>query len=185
MTKVLLGIGDFLEKWGNIALLVALVLVALGIFFLFFYRKSRWVGQAFLLHVPGVAALIQQIEISRFGYFFGTLLQSGIPNDFALTALRDLSSFVRYRAFYDYLDTSIEQGRSFQQLIVVGEQSGTLPTTLLRVHSDYEVKIESSAKDLTVILEPVLLIIVWLGLLAVALAVIMPIYNLIGQIDSI
>lgn len=203
ITRILLGVGDFLAVWGKIAVPVALLAVLVGFYVLFVQKRTKFVGQNILLHIPGVGNLIKQIEISRFGYFLGMLLNSGIPIGFALAALRDLSSFVKYRTFYEYLDRTIAQGQSFQyafqkypgmkhlfpfsfqQLVSVGEQSGTLSSILLQVHTDYESKIESSTKDLTVILEPILLIIVWLGVLAVALAVILPIYSLVGQVSNI
>ena len=71
-----------------------------------------------------------------------------------------------------------------QQLAIAGEQSGTLSETLLKIGITYENKTDTTAKDLTIILEPILLIIVWLGVLAVAFAVILPIYSLIGGLNA-
>jgi type II secretory pathway component PulF len=44
----------------------------------------------------------------------------------------------------------------------------------------YEEKISNTTKNLSVILEPILLVIVWLGVITVALAVVLPVYSLIG-----
>ena len=71
-----------------------------------------------------------------------------------------------------------------QQLIIVGEKSGNLPETLLAISQSFEAKTELTTKNLTVILEPILLVIVWLGVVAVALAVILPIYSLIGSFNA-
>ena len=67
-----------------------------------------------------------------------------------------------------------------QQLIVAGEQSGLLTETLTKIGQMFENKADASTKNLTTILEPILLVIVWLGVVAVALAVVLPIYSLIG-----
>ena len=50
--------------------------------------------------------------------------------------------------------------------------------------NDNQEKIDDTTKNLTVLLEPILLVIVWLGVLFVALAVILPIYSLIGGINK-
>ena len=69
-------------------------------------------------------------------------------------------------------------------MIFSAEQSGNLPKTLLKIGEIFESKIDTTTKDLTVILEPVLLVVVWAGVVAVALAVILPIYSLIGGFNA-
>ncbi len=70
-----------------------------------------------------------------------------------------------------------------QQMIIAGEQSGGLSKALIAVGENYEAKSEITSKNLSVILEPILLVIVWVGVVFVALAVILPIYSLIGGIN--
>ena len=70
-------------------------------------------------------------------------------------------------------------------MIVAGEQSGTLADTLLRIGEIFEEKSDTTTKNLTTILEPLLLIVIWLGVAGVALAVILPIYNLIGGFNRV
>jgi hypothetical protein len=59
-----------------------------------------------------------------------------------------------------------------------------LPGTFLAIGENFEEKIDNTTKNLSVILEPILLVIVWLGVVAVALAVILPIYSLIGGLNN-
>ncbi len=69
---------------------------------------------------------------------------------------------------------------SMQQMVIAGECSGSLPETLLSAGTIYEEKTDISTQNLEVILEPVLLIFVWIGVMGVAIAVILPIYSLVG-----
>jgi hypothetical protein len=69
-------------------------------------------------------------------------------------------------------------------MIVAAEQSGTLAETLLRIGQSFEERTQNATKNLAVILEPILLVIVWIGVMAVALAVILPIYSLIGSLET-
>lgn len=69
-------------------------------------------------------------------------------------------------------------------MVVAGERSGSLPETLLNIGRIYEEKSDISTQNLEAILEPILLIIVWIGVMGVAVAVIMPIYSLVGGLGT-
>ena len=202
ITKVLIYVGTFLGNHGATVVPIALVVFAFIIFVIFYFPKTRLLGQTLLFWFPGIKKLIQEVELSRFGYLLGTLLQAGLPVTRALDALAEATTFPHYKNFYQYLARSVEEGNSFQksfkashrlrrliptpiqQLIVAGEKSGSLPETLLSISRTYEGKTETTTKNLTIILEPILLVVVWLGVVAVALAVILPIYDLIGGFNA-
>jgi type IV pilus assembly protein PilC len=74
--------------------------------------------------------------------------------------------------------------KSVEQVIITGSQSGSLSDSLISISDTFNEKAETSAKNLTVILEPVLLVIVWLGVVGIALAVILPLYKLIGSLNG-
>lgn len=202
ITQVLIFIGLFLGAHGTVV--IPAFALACGILsYLFFVReKTKAIGQSMLFAIPGVRRLIQEVELARFGYLLGTLLKAGLPVTHALRSLGEATSVPRYRALALYLEQSIDDGNSFQksftayrhvrrlipspiqQLIITGEQSGNLPETLLKIGQTYELKSDTTTKDLTVILEPILLVIVWLGVVGVALAVILPIYGLVGNFQK-
>lgn len=72
-----------------------------------------------------------------------------------------------------------------RQLIESSEKSGSLADSFLRINTFYEGKVEETVKNLSTLFEPVLLMIVWVGVALIALAVILPIYSLIGDLTSI
>lgn len=198
ITKILIFIGEFLKNYGNIVVPAMLVFLILLMYFLFFFRKTKFIGQWLMLGVPGVKKLMKEVEISRFSYILATLFEAGLPILDSLEALKNNTELHAYRKFYAHIFTSVSEGNSFQksfesykhaerylpiaiqQMIFAGEKSGNLPETLKRISANYEGRIEITTKNLTVILEPILLIIVWLGVVAVALAIILPIYSLVG-----
>ncbi len=202
ITKVLISAGIFLGKHGSIVVPISILVCIIIIYFIFYFPKTKIVGQRIVFRLPGIKDLIKQIEISRFGYILGTLVDAGLPIMQALGSLEKVATFPEYKKFYSYLKENIEQGDSFQkvfssyknikkifplpiqQMIITAEKSGNLPETLIRISQDYEEKTEETTKNLTIILEPVLLIIVWLGVVGIALAVILPIYTLVGQLNS-
>ena len=154
------------------------------------------------MRIPGIRSLIVEVELSRFGYILGNLLESGVPVVDSLGLLGSLTSFRVYRRFYRDLRSDIADGKtfkesfeeyknlgklvpsSFQRLVVSGEQSGGLSESLTRISRVYEEKIEVTSRNLTVVLEPIMLVLVWAGVVVVALGVVTPMYGLIGNISS-
>jgi type II secretory pathway component PulF len=159
-------------------------------------------GEAVIFSIPGIKTLLMEVEVARFGYLLGTLLEAGLPITKAIDSLAGASEVIRYKAFYLALRQSIDMGNSFQksfalykgvdklipspiqQLIVSGEKSGNLNKTLIKVGQMLEAKSDTTTKNLTIIMEPILLVIVWAGVVTVAFAVILPIYSLVGGLNS-
>lgn len=202
LTQMLINLGNFLQEYGTFVVPLILILLFTGTFFVFVYKKTNFIGYYILLKTPIIKNLIMQIEVARFSFLFGTLLKSGIPILHSVESLQKTSNIDFYKNYYKYLGQSINAGRSIestfkdyknstnvlpvqvQQMIITGEKSGSLPDVLLKVSDIYEGKLDNTTKNLTVILEPILLVVVWLGVIFIALAVIMPIYSLIGGFNS-
>ncbi|NTU69946.1 type II secretion system F family protein [bacterium] len=201
ITKMLVAIGDFLNKNGSVFIPSLIIGMFILTYILFFNKKTRFLGQGILFRIPGIKRLIQDIEISRFGYLFGILVDSGVPIKTAIESLVRGTVFRRYKKFYEHLEKGVDEGKSFkvnfseyrktnklipptiQGMIIAGEQSGSLSTTLLRIAKMHEERIDIATKNLTVMMEPILLVIVWIVVVFVALATIMPIYGLVGSIS--
>ncbi len=202
VTKWLINVGLFLGQYGTVVIPLLLVASLLLLFFLFFFSKTNFLGQAILFAIPPIARLFTELELSRFGSLLGNLLEAGLPILDSLESLAQSATFYRYKKLYLHLHDRIAEGNSFgksfdlfkntgkcipvpiQQLVTTGEQSGNLPETFKKIGDMYEAKTEITAKNITVLLEPILLVIVWLGVVAVALAVILPLYSLIGNLNS-
>lgn len=198
ITQYLIGTGEFLGAYGQFVVPAVLAAFFLLVFFVFLYKRTNYVGKGLMLMVPGIKNLLIEVEITRFGYLLGSLLQAGIPVTLAMESLQRATLIRRYKKFYKFLRDSFDEGNSFQKsfkiykktkklfpgavqhLITTAERSGNLADALTRVGANYEMKTETTTKNLTVLLEPVLLVIVWLGVLGVALSVVLPIYSLIG-----
>lgn len=202
ITQLLIDFGSFMGVYGYIAVPSILAVMILLVYFLFINKKTKISGQYLLFHFSITKSIISEIEIARMGFILGTLLKAGVPLIDSLKLLYNSSDFYVFRKLYFYLEGKIEEGYSFDkafsgykklqnilppsvtQLIVTGEQSGTLSDLLIQISKTYELKSETSTKNLAIILEPVLLIIVWLGVVFIALSVILPIYSLIGNINE-
>lgn len=203
ITRVLIGFALFIQKNGIWVVPLGTALTSLGVFVIFINEKTKHIGESFLYSIPGIKTLMMEVEVARFGYLLGTLLEAGLPINRAIDSLIGASDSVRYKKFYMHLKESIDMGNSFQksfvaypkidriipqpmqQLVFSGEQSGNLNKTLLKIGQVLEEKSDTTTKNLTIIMEPILLVIVWVGVVAVAFAVILPIYSLVGGINKI
>jgi type II secretory pathway component PulF len=202
ITKVLIDFGLFLTKYGIIVVPLFLVVMS-GIFYVVFVnKKTKFIGEAIIFSIPGIKILLAEVEVARFGYLLGTLLDAGLPVTKAIDSLASATEVIRYKKFYLHLRESIDMGNSFQksfqaypkigklipdaiqQLVVSGEQSGNLNKTLIKVGQVLEAKSDQTTKNLTIIMEPILLVIVWAGVVTVAFAVVLPIYSLVGDFKA-
>ncbi len=202
ITRIIIWLGNFLSTQGYYAVPLAALGLGVVIYFIFVHSRTRIVGERILLHIPGIKNLIQAVELSRFGFVFGALLHAGIPIAQALESVNEGTNFVLYKRFYEHMAVGLTAGESFtsmfesfkgadvyvtppmQQMIIAGEQSGKLPETLLKIGEIFEEKTESMSKDLSTILEPMVLIVVSILVGLVALGILSPIYSLVSQLGE-
>jgi type IV pilus assembly protein PilC len=200
-TRIIIGIGNFLSNWGVIAVPIGFATVAAIIYFLFIYKSTRAIGETMLLHFGASRAIVEGMELARFGYITGSLLKAGIPLPQALASMQDSTSFVLYHRFYGAVYRDILEGNSLYKsiikqphyqlympsyltrLISAGEKSGSLSDTLLDIGNTYEEKTENLAQNLSTLLEPVIIVVVGGVVAFLAVSIISPIYGLTQQIN--
>ena len=199
-TQIMVAVGNFITY--N-SLLFAGIVIGLIVFIIliFFIPGTRKIGQGILFRLPRIKDLYKEVEIARFGYVLFSLTQAGIPLTEALSSVERSTSLGAYRKFYHFLTQNVNDGESLeksfkkykrlkrllpiniQQMIIAGERSGNFNSVIGKISGIYEDKIDTTSKNLSVILEPILLVIVGLGVLFLALAVVMPLYGLVGGLN--
>ena len=199
-TRVIISIGNFLTSCGIIVVPLGTVAMALAVYFLFIYKQTRFIGETFLMRLSISRTLVQDIELARFGYVMGSLLAAGITLPQALASMQDSTSFQLYKKFYAKILQDVTEGTSLyksiekypgahrfipsylSRLISAGEMSGSLSSTLLNIGTTYEEKTDNMAQNLSVLLEPIIMVVVGLIVGFLAIAIISPIYGLTNQI---
>ena len=200
-TKILIGIGDIVNSYGSIifpSLLVMLFILAL----LLRLTRLRFVALGTLEFLPGIGKFLREVRTARLSLFLGTLLDSGVPLVEALETMDRIVEFKKERRFFVGLKERIEAGDSFansfkalpgvaamfppvtQQMIFVAERSGKLPNVFLYISNLYEKRVELGSKNLTQTLEPILLVGIAFVVAFIAIAIILPIYSLLGGIQG-
>lgn len=202
-TRVLIQTGTYIQAHGVEVLIAVSILLTIVTATIVFIAPIRNALIKLLQTLPGIRRLTLEVEIAQMGYLMGTLLQAGLPVDNVLIAVHESTTNNKFKRLYRKLSNGIEQGETFQQLLMkdkiagkllpstvvslisAGEQSGSLPAAFLQIANIYEEKIDTTSKNLAIILEPILLVAVWLVVVVLALAIILPIYSLISNLNSI
>lgn len=167
--------------------------------FLFFKQPA---GRAFAMKVvqpiPIVKHLLQQIDIARFCRIFSTLIASAVPiTDSLEIALASLTNPM-YKHISKAVVDQVMQGSTIAsvfkehqafpplliQMIAGGEKSGTLDKTLVDLASFYEEEVEEAVKKSTQLLEPLLMLVVGIGVGGMILAIIAPMYSVVGSFQG-
>lgn len=194
-TRVLLVVASFFEQHGTVFTLSVLTILAA---FLFAIRletvKPYW--HRVLLLIPFVGASVRESSLAQMCRTLATLLKSGIPIAEALPATAEATSNRVIRMAIQRSIPSVETGHRLADglmresaipqitatLIGIGEQTGTLTTTLDYLADYYEQEVDYSVKDFTTALEPALLIGIGVIVGTAVLAIITPIYDVTSSL---
>lgn len=142
--------------------------------------------------LPFLGVIIQKYALISFSYGLSLTLSSGIP---ILTALQNISLNINnryYQLTMKLIYQDISRGMTlhsalkkhdqfpdyFLQMVMVGEQSGTLDTMLDRVAKQYENDVDNIIDNLHKILEPSIMIFLGLIIGALIVSIYLPIFNL-------
>ncbi len=123
------------------------------------------------------------------------MVGTGIPIIAALKVVRDILNNASYKRGIDEAISKVERGSPlFQpisvnpafpqivgQMIRVGEETGKMDEVLQRLSVYFEAESENMIRNLTTALEPIILVILGLGVGVLVLSIILPIYNLTAQ----
>lgn len=194
-TRILLGISAFISSNGTLS--VALVI---GFFVLLAILKRipvvRPILHRMILTIPIIGKIAKRVNLARFTRPLGTMIHSGMAIDEAIPITKTVLRNDIYRKMFDVLKVEVTQGNTMTSvfekyptlvppmathMIYVGEQAGSLDAMLLYLADFYETEVDEITANLSTILEPILLIFIGLMVGGLALAVIMPIYQVIGS----
>jgi len=192
LTRMLLAITDFLEHWG---LYAGLAVVVLFFVLRWILRRKliRPYSHQLVLKIPLFGTIAKNLNLARFSRILGSLLKSGLPIIQSLEITANTLNNFSYRLNLGKVNQEVEKGEKFSkalasysslfpamvtQMIAVGEKTGRLEEVLFYLAEFYEDEVDAATKNLSTILEPILLIVIGIVVGGVAMAIISPIYQL-------
>ncbi len=195
-TRMLIGISTFVLGNGILVLLALLVLgVALGRYLR--TTSGKKLSHGLLLRLPVFGTIIKKINLARFARTLHSLLQTDIPIVQSFQIIERTLGNIHYRMAMSEASQLLKKGISVvealqkrpalfppmvAQMLAVGEQSGTLDELANEIANFYEEDVDETMTNFSSIIEPVLLLLLGIGVAGMALAILLPMYSLTNQI---
>lgn len=194
-TKIVIGISDFLTNH------IGLIFFALAAAGAGFWRfKQTEVGKRtldeFMISVPYLGDLQRKLLLTRVCDNLSTMLGSGISMVQALEVTAEVVDNMVYKEILENALVEVKGGRSFAEAIAeypeipgvfsqmtkVGEETGSLSEILSTLASFYRREVNNAVDTLIGLIEPIMILLLGLGVGTLLASVLMPIYNMTNTI---
>lgn len=195
-TKAIIWISDTISNH-SIAFFGAIALVVLCVVMLMRIQYFKNLFDLLIIRIPVIGQIVKEINTARTSRTLSSLLSSGVSMSKSLEITSEVLQNIHYKNIIIHAITRIEQGsslsESFQErtdlypvmvgeMVAVGEESGNLAKMLLDIATFYEGEVEAKTKDLSTIIEPVLMVIIGVAVGFFAISMISPIYQVMDTI---
>jgi type IV pilus assembly protein PilC len=196
MTRIIIGVVDLFANYG----LLIIPIFAASVMGIFFWRRTasgKKVIHKAVLYSPVFADIVIKINLARFVRVFSSLIKTGMPIVDALEASSDVVGNIYYKQAIKESASKVRTGsplasgfkkypKLFTDLVIqmmeVGEESGTTDAVLGEVAEFYEREVDIKMKNLSSIIEPMIMVVVGIVVGILAVGLITPIYNLTQNI---
>jgi len=197
LTRAILATSQFCEEnWGLLIAAFAFFLMLVGV-----WKKTErgsWQWDWLMLHTPVFGSLFQKVGLSRFSKTFATMLKSGVP---ILGALEIVADTAGNRIISDAVlaaRENVRQGEGLQgplsespvfppmvtRMVGIGEKTGSLEALLEKISEFYDDQVRSTVKQLTSLIEPIMIATMGVLVGTICLAVFLPIFELQKQLAA-
>jgi type II secretory pathway component PulF len=195
-TRFIIGASDFMT---NNYIWVFTLLIGLFVGFYLFLRTKigKRYFEIFSLRLPVVGTLVKETNTARTTRTLASLISAGVPIAEALKITRDVLQNSFYKNIINEAIENISKGVPVSnvfsmktkyypifvgEMMSVGEETGKLPEMLMNVATYYEGEVDQKTKDMSTIIEPVLVVGIGAAVAFFALAMIQPMYSLVDVI---
>lgn len=194
-TRILQLISDFSVKFWWVIIIGAIIFSRI-----FLKWKTTGVGRQvwdkFTLSLPLFGELQKQIILVEFTRTLGLLVGAGVHILDSLNILVESLGNIHYKEALQDITKKVEKGlplgtlfAQYQllfpailaQMVKVGEETGKMDESLLKLSTYFENESDHTVKGLTTAIEPIIMIVLGVGVGFIVFAIITPIYNLVNQ----
>ena len=195
-TKIVIGLSSFLVNYGFF------ILLALVVGAIFAYRSlespaGRLFWDSFRLDIPYLGDLYKKLYLSRIADNFATMLVSGVPVVEAVEITASVVGSATYERVLAESGEAVKGGASISDafgqhaeipgimtaMIKVGEETGELGNILQTLAKFYQREVTTAVDTLVDLIEPLMIVLLGLGVGTLLASVLIPIYNLAGSIS--
>lgn len=196
-TRILIFFGNFFSN--NLILTFIIIIgIASGLYLLFRAKFMAKYIDFVVIRIPLIGTLAKELNTARTARSMSSLLLAGVSITRAVEITQDVVQNIYYKQVLNEAKIAIEKGAPFSkvfeandklypvmmsEMIQVGEETGKLSDMLLEISLFYEGEIENKTKNLSTIIEPLLMIVIGAGVGFFAISMISPLYSILGSIN--
>lgn len=195
-TRVIVILSDFMAAHAALVFAALIAFVAGSVVFVR-SKPGSGVVLAAALYLPVIGELVRETYAARASRTLSSLLSSGVP---VLDALSITKEVVRAGVFAKVVEDAEERVRKgellsasfagntrlypilMSEMLLVGEETGKVAEMLKQIAEYYEADVAEKTKDLSTIIEPVLMLFIGVVVGVFAVSMIAPIYSLSSAI---
>lgn len=193
-TRILIGLSDlFINSW------YVVIGVPVAVIVLFLRWKRTKMGQRVLaivtLRLPVVGSVIRESTLVETTRTLALLVEGGVPILTALQIAQSATGNILFKEAFEDAAKKVEKGFALSepfsvnkifppilgQMVAVGEQTGKLGDSLYKLSHYFETEADSLVRALTTMIEPLIMVILGLGVGFLVIAVLVPIYSLTSK----
>src|SRR3989339_985523 len=177
---------------------IFLVLIGLWIWRLSATEKGKAELDLLKLSTPAIGNLYKKLYLSRITDNLNTMLISGVPIVRAIDITAEVVGSLVYQRLLGEVADGVKSGLALSvafekhraeipgilvQMIQVGEETGSLGTILKTLTDFYKREVDDAVDTLVGLIEPVMIVVLGLGVGILLVSVLMPIYNMASSIS--
>lgn len=195
-TRMLIGASTFMQSfWWAILLAIIGVIVAFKLYTN--TEKGRYHWDYIKLKLPIMGPILQKLYLVRFTRSLYTLFIGGVDIIIALKIVAEVVGNSVYKDLILKTVKSVEDGNPVStvflqntnvipamlpQMLAIGEKSGKSTEVLEKLTNFYTREVDNSVQSLVTLIEPIIMVVIGLAVGVMVAAIIMPMYNLSGQL---
>jgi type IV pilus assembly protein PilC len=195
-TRILIGVSDSVVNhgivWGGgLILLIIIIIKTLST------HAGKYYFQSITLRLPVFGSIIKKIDLAKFARNISSLLKTDIMIIKSFQITGNVLGNLHYRAAILDMAEKIKKGGTIYdvictypklfppivtQMVAIGEQTGELDSILQQLAEFYEDEVDQIMQNLPSIIEPLLILVMGVGVGGMAIAIIMPMYSISSSI---
>jgi type IV pilus assembly protein PilC len=194
-TQIVIGISNFLVQYG-VFVLIGLIAFGFYVWQLGKTQKGKLVLDTLKLSVPYIGDLYKKLYLSRISDNFSTMLLSGVSVIEAIDITGSVVDNEAYTQVLHQVALDVKGGSSISDALAqhqeipgimvamtkVGEETGELGKILTTLAKFYNREVTNAVDTLVGLIEPIMIVLLGLGVGTLLAAILLPIYNLAGAI---
>lgn len=195
-TRIMIAMSDALLHY-TIPVIIGTCIVVGGT--IIFFKKNKRLVIRFLVSLPLISTLAMQIDLTHFARSLYLLLNAGLPITAALELTEEVVTKKNVARAIHHAREVVASGKKlssafkdskqiFPSIMIkvteAGEKSGSLDKSMQDASEYLDYQVSGTLKTITSLIEPIMLVGVGAMIGGMMLAIIAPIYGLIGQVGN-